>query len=298
MKKLYLKEAKMNEIIESTFMVIKILSYDKNDFIAVIGDNSGEIKAYIKNINTVINIGDVILVKGKLASKFKVNFIKKISEIDILDYLPSVKKSINEIMIGLNDISKSEFKSLEAKSIDDYFFNNEEFLNKFKKAIGGVFNHHNYIGGLAEHTLAVTSLARDLSYKYDCKHKEIAILGAKLHDIGKIREMVYDGPFSYTLEGELQGHIIIGLNMLEEAFNSNREIYSSDFINRLKAVIIQHHGKPEFGSPKEPNSMEAYIVHYADYVDATLNKISIISNGLESGEWTNFDKRINGRIYI
>lgn len=298
MKKIYLKDAKMNEVIESTFMVIKILSYNKNDFIAVIGDNSGEIKAYIKNINTDINIGDVILIKGKLASKFRVNFIKKIIDIDILDYLPSVKRSINEIMNELNNISKHEFKSLESKTIDNYFFNNEEFLNKFKNAIGGVFNHHNYIGGLAEHTLAVTSLARDLAYKYDCKHKEIAILGAKLHDIGKIREMIYDRPFSYTLEGELQGHIIIGLSMLDEAFNSNREIFSKDFINRLKAIIVQHHGKPEFGSPKGPNSMEAYIVHYADYIDATLNKISIISSDLESGKWTDFDRRINGRIYI
>lgn len=298
MKKIYLKDIKINQNVESTFMVIKILSYDKNDFIAVIGDNSGEIKAYIKNINIEINVGDVILIKGKFTSKFRVNFIKKIIDVDILDYLPSVKRPINEIMEELNNISKDEIKSLEAKTLDDYFFNNEEFLNKFINAIGGVFNHHNYIGGLAEHTLAVTSLARDLAYKYDCKHKEIAILGAKLHDIGKIREMVYDKPFSYTLEGQLQGHIIIGLNMLDEAFNNNRDIYSEDFINRLKAIVVQHHGKPEFGSPKEPNTMEAYIVHFADYVDATLNKISIISNDLECGKWTEFDRRINGRIYI
>ncbi|MDZ4907400.1 HD domain-containing protein, partial [Clostridium perfringens] len=126
-----------------------------------------------------------------------------------------VTRPINEIMKELNDISEKEFKSLEAKSINEYFFNNEDFLNKFTRAIGGVFNHHNYIGGLAEHTLAVTSLARDFAYKYNCKNKEIAILGAKLHDIGKIREMNYDGPFSYTLEGELQGHIVIGLKMLD-----------------------------------------------------------------------------------
>lgn len=298
MKKIYLKDIKMHQNIESTFIVIKIISYEVDNFIAVIGDNSGEIKAYIKNINASINIGDVILVKGKLAPKFKVNFIKKVLEIDILDYLPSVKRPINEIMDELNKISKIEFKSLEAKTIDEYFFCSSEFLNKFEKAIGGVFNHHNYIGGLAEHTLAVTSLAREFAYRYNCRNKEIAILGAKLHDIGKIREMNYDKPFSYTLEGELEGHIVIGLSMLDEAFNSNKEIYSSDFINRLKAIVVQHHGKQEFGSPKEPNTMEAYIVHYADYVDATLNKINIICEDLESGSWSDFDKRINGRIYI
>jgi 3'-5' exoribonuclease len=298
MKKLYLKDIKQNQTVESTFMIIKILSYDLENLIAVIGDSSGEVKAYIKNIGTELKVGDVILIKGKLTSKFKVNFIKKISDIDISDYLPSVKRPINEIMKELNDISEKEFKSLEAKSINEYFFNNEDFLNKFTRAIGGVFNHHNYIGGLAEHTLAVTSLARDFAYKYNCKNKEIAILGAKLHDIGKIREMNYDGPFSYTLEGELQGHIVIGLNMLDDAFNNNKEIYSENFINRLKAIVVQHHGKAEFGSPKEPNTLESYIVHYADYVDATLNKISIISEGLESGEWTEFDRRINGKIYI
>lgn len=170
-------------------------------------------------------------------------------------------------------------------------------MNNSTKAIGGVSNHHNYIGGLAEHTLAVTSLAQHLAYKYNCENKEIAILGAKLHDIGKVREMNYDIPFSYTLEGEMHGHIVIGLNMIDEAINAQRETYSTNFINRLKAIIVQHHGNLEFGSPKAPNTMEAYIVHYADYVDATLNKINIISKGLSIGEWSDFDKRINGRIY-
>ena len=141
-----------------------------------------------------------------------------------------------------------------------YICNEEDALTKgekFKKAIGGVSMHHNYIGGLAEHTLGVMYLSTVFAERYNCRNKEVAILAAKLHDIGKIYEMKYDGPFKYTLEGEMEGHIVIGIRMLDRAFESEPNLYSDEFKARIKGCIVQHHGKQEFGSPKDMNMEES-----------------------------------------
>jgi len=132
----------------------------------------------------------------------------------------------------------------------------------------------------------------------DIRHKEIAILGAKLHDIGKIEEMTYDGAFTYTLKGSMEGHIVIGTTMVETAFKENPNFYSENFMERIKGCIIQHHGKLEYGSPQSPKLEESYVVHFADYVDAMLNKISITTKDMKPNTWTPFERRIEGRLYV
>ncbi|MBX7403324.1 HD domain-containing protein [Clostridium chauvoei] len=294
----YLNEAKSGEKIEISLMIMKILSKEENIITAYIGDKTCEVKALIVDSKLNLQVGEVIKVKGVFKSPFKVEVIKKIEKFDIYTYIPSVKRPIDDILNELEDITTKEFKSPDIIAIDNYFFKDEEFLKKFKMAIGGVYHHHNYLGGLAEHTLNVTYLAKTFAERYNCRYKELAILGAKLHDIGKIREMYYGGPFGYTLEGEMEGHIVIGVMMLEEAFKKEAELYSDEFKERLKGIIVQHHGKLEYGSPKSPKSQESYIVHYADYVDSTFNKIDIIGEGVEPGQWTGYERRIEGRILL
>lgn len=298
MKSKYLKEVMTEKTIETSLMIIKILSREDKSLTAYIGDKTGEIKAIIKDEDKSLQVGEVIHIKATYRNPIKIEGFKKISHFDIYDYIPSVNRPIDDIMTELNELSSMEFKSKEIIALDNYFFKNEKFLEKFKKAIGGVYHHHNYLGGLAEHTLNVMYLAKVFSHRYDARYKEIAILGAKLHDIGKTREMYYDGPFGYTLEGEMEGHIVIGVTMLEEAFRENPDLYPLEFRERMKAIVVQHHGELEYGSPRKPKSQESFIVHYADYVDATLNKIDIISQDVEEGNWTGFERRIEGRLYL
>lgn len=158
--------------------------------------------------------------------------------------------------------------------------------------------HHNYIGGLAEHTLNVMYLSSVLCEQYNCRRKETTILAAKLHDIGKIYELYYDGPFKYTLRGEMEGHIVIGVQMIDEAIRSNPNIYSEDFIERIKGCITQHHGKLEYGSPREMRTEEAYIVNYADGVDATMNKITMLKEKTEENTWSEYDRRLDSKLYL
>lgn len=298
MKERYLNEINIGEKIEISLMVIKILSRDEVTLTAYIGDKTKEVKAIINNEDKKISVGQVIKTKGTYDNIYKAEILEIIEDFDLRDYVPSVKRSVEDIMNELEELTSAEFKSPEVIALNNYFFKDEKFLERFKKAIGGVYQHHNYLGGLAEHTLGVTYLAKVFADRYNCRYKEIAILGAKLHDIGKIKEMNYDGPFTYSLEGEMEGHIVIGVTMVEEAFRGDPELYTHEFKERIKGIIVQHHGKLEYGSPKTMKSQESYIVHYADYIDATMNKIDIVIEGVEKGSWTSYERRMEGRIFV
>jgi len=90
----------------------------------------------------------------------------------------------------------------------------------------------------------------------------------------------------------------MGVTMLEEAFRLGGDIYSEDFKNRIKGCIVQHHGKVKYGSPKTPNTEEAFIVHYADYVDATMNKVSKVKDMTKTDSWSEYDKKIETKLFI
>lgn len=298
MKNIYAKSIKTGEKVTSTFMIMKKVFRDGQKTIAYIGDKTGDIKASIIDKSDILKVGDVVKGEGVLENIFEIKQFQILEEFCMEDYLPYVNRPIEDIMKELEEMSQKEFKSKECITLNNYFFSNEEFMEKFKKGIGGVSQHHNYIGGLAEHTLNVMYLTKTLAYRYNSRNKEIAILAAKLHDIGKTVEYFVDGPFSFTLRGEMEGHIVIGIQMLEEAFRQDPNLYSEDFKERIKGCIVQHHGKLEYGSPKKPNTEEAHIVHFADQVDAFLNKIVQIREGVEANTWSDYDRRIEGKIYV
>jgi 3'-5' exoribonuclease len=299
MKKVTYVEKIRDEVrVEDSFMVIKKLYREAKNTIAYIGDKTGDIKSSILDEEDLLKVGDVIRVKGKKKLLFEVNEYKKLEKYDVNEYLPTINKPMEEIIREIDEISKGEFNSEETITLNNYFFENKAFTEKFVSGIGGLKQHHNYRGGLAEHTLNVMYLAKVLAYRYDCAHKDIAILAAKLHDIGKVEEYFVQGPFSVTLRGEMEGHIVIGITMLEEAFKVGGSIYSDDFKQRIKGCIVQHHGKVEYGSPKPPDTEEAFIVHYADYVDANFNKIGQIKDITKPGTWSEYDRRIGARLYI
>ena len=297
-KSVFLGEVKGGEVIKTSLMVMKIMYRDSTKVVCILADKSGDIKATISNKKVNINEGTVIEVEGKKDGNLEVNKYEILEEINIEDYLPTVPRPIEDIMNEIETYTEKYIVSEEAKALNNYFFNNKDFLEKFKKAIAGVSMHHNYIGGLAEHTLGVMYLTTVLCERYNCRHSEIAILAAKLHDIGKIYELQFNGPFKYTLRGEMEGHIVIGVEMVEKAFQENRELYSDDFITRIKGCIVQHHGKLEYGSPRDMKMEESFILNLADSIDATMNKIEQIKAKNSDGGWSEYDRRIETKLYL
>lgn len=295
-KKIYLKDLKDGSV-KTSLMVNKRLYKDGSKMLYILSDKSGYINAKIP-MKLKLEPGQVIEVEGVKDYVLDVFQVKLLENYDINDYLASVNRDIDEIMESIEEISNECIISPQAKMLDDYFFKNEEFLEKFKRGIGGVSMHHNYIGGLAEHTLGVMYLTKILCDIYDCRRREIAVLSAKLHDIGKIYEMDFSGPFKYTLEGELEGHIVIGVEMIDRAIMDLKIPFSEDFIRRVKGCIIQHHGKLEYGSPKKANMEESIILNFADNVDATLNKINQIKEETKENTWSVYDKKMETKLYL
>lgn len=295
-KKSYLKDLKDGSV-KISLMVNKKLYKDGNKMIYLLSDKSGYINAKIP-VKVKLEPGEVIEIEGVKNYILDVFQVKIIEEYNVDDYLATVSRNIDEIMEDIEAISRECIISPQGKILDDYFFKDEKFLEKFKRGIGGVSMHHNYIGGLAEHTLGVMYLTKTLCDIYDCRRREIAVLSAKLHDIGKIYEMDYSGPFKYTLEGELEGHIVIGVQMIDRAIIELNIPFGEDFITRIKGCITQHHGKLEYGSPKKANMEESIILNFADTVDASLNKINKIKEETKEDTWSIYDKKMETKLYL
>lgn len=295
-KKEYLKDLKDGSV-KISLMVNKKLYKDGNKMLYLLSDKSGYINAKVP-VKVKLEPGQVIEIEGVKDFILDVFQVKIIEDYNVHDYLATVNRNIDEIMEDIEEISRECITSPQGKMLDDYFFKDEEFLEKFKRGIGGVTMHHNYIGGLAEHTLGVMYLTKTLCDIYDCRRREIAVLSAKLHDIGKIYEMDYSGPFKYTLEGELEGHIVIGVQMIDRAIMKLGIPFSEDFVRRIKGCITQHHGKLEYGSPKKANMEESIILNFADSVDATLNKINQIKDETKEDTWSVYDKKMETKLYL
>lgn len=295
-KKAYLKDLKDGSV-KISLMVNKKLYKDGNKMLYLLSDKSGYINAKIP-VKVKLEPGEVIEIEGVKNYILDVFQVKIIEEYNVDDYLATVSRNIDEIMEDIEAISRECIISPQGKILDDYFFKDEKFLEKFKRGIGGVSMHHNYIGGLAEHTLGVMYLTKTLCDIYDCRRREIAVLSAKLHDIGKIYEMDYSGPFKYTLEGELEGHIVIGVQMIDRAIIELNIPFGEDFITRIKGCITQHHGKLEYGSPKKANMEESIILNFADTVDASLNKINKIKEETKEDTWSIYYKKMETKLYL
>jgi len=297
MKTVYLDSVRNQARVHICLMVMKILFRDTNKSGAILGDKTGELKAIFSQ-GITLEPGQVIELHGTMGFNLEVEHFCQIHDFDLTDYLPTLKRPVEEVLDEIEKVSQAVFTSREAWALNDYFFKNQDFLDKFKRGISGVSMHHNYIGGLAEHTLNVMCLTRFLCERYDARRLEIAVLSAKLHDIGKIYELDYNGPFRYTLRGEMEGHIVIGVEMIDEAVRANPEPYPEDFIMRVKGCVVQHHGKLEFGSPREMKMEEAFVLNFADSIDATMNKIGQIRQITEENQWSEYDRRIETRLYL
>ena len=157
-KENFLSDMKSGKTIKISLMVMKIIFRDPAKVVCILADKSGEIKANIPNKNGDIIEGRVIDIEGIKDSNLDVKSYEFISDYEISDYLPTVNRPIEDIMEEIEVYTNKYIISREGKALNDYFFKDEEFLDKFKRGIGGVSMHHNYIGGLAEHTLNVMYL--------------------------------------------------------------------------------------------------------------------------------------------
>jgi 3'-5' exoribonuclease len=150
--------------------------------------------------------------------------------------------------------------------------------------------HHAYLGGLIEHVLSVCNLCRVTAAHYKYVDLDLMLTGAVLHDVGKVAELTYDRSFGYSTEGQLVGHIIIGLRLLHDKLQR-----FPDFPSKLRVLvehmIVSHHGELEFGSPKVPMFPEALLLHHLDNLDSKMESMRslVAKDRYVEGCWTGYN---------
>lgn len=265
-----------------------------------LADRTGEIEA-VKWEATESEINrmqedEYVLVHGSAKSyndnlQLTVDSFKKWNDpVDPSDFIRSSphdpEKMMAEFLAIIGQVTDTHIKTLL-----DGLFGDEKFLMKFKQAPAAKTNHHAYVSGLLEHTLNVLRIVVALADLYPQAHRDLLIAGAALHDIGKIDEFEWAGSIKYSEYGHLVGHIVGGTMIVREAIEG---IQGFDPVlgNTLLHMILAHHGKLEFGSPKLPQCIEAMLLNHADDMDAqvAIFEAAIVSSD-ENGEAGLFTKR-------
>ncbi len=283
MKSPYVNELETNRVITTSFLVhSKEIRQKKTGELylsLLLGDRTGEVDAKMwDNVQEAIGTfdrDDFVKVKGLIQifhnrPQLTIHKVRRMetSEIDFGDYFPCSKRDAGEMWAELRGIVAG-MKNPHLKGLLEAMLDDPEIAWRMRRAPAAKQIHHAYLGGLLEHVLSLCALARLTAGHYGHVDYDLLLTGVVLHDIGKIYELNYERGFSYSNEGQLIGHIQIGLRMVGEKLRG-----LADFPPELRALvdhmILSHHGQLEFGSPKLPQFPEALLLHYLDDMDSKM----------------------------
>lgn len=189
------------------------------------------------------------------------------------------------------------------RQIGQAFLADAPFMERFQQAAAAVTNHHAYPGGLLQHTVDLMELAKFVASRYPQLEGDQLLLGAFLHDLGKVEELAGGDETCYTDRGQLIGHIVIGVQMLAEKIadveRSGGEPVPQELRWKLEHLVLSHHGMLEYGSPKMPLTLEALALHHLDNLDAKIaSATSLIENDVAAdGNWTNYNPALGRKLW-
>jgi 3'-5' exoribonuclease len=224
------------------------------------------------------------------------------SEVDPEDFMPLVAIDIDRLMARVRDMLRG-MKNHHLRSIAECFLMDEELMRKFARAPAGVKNHHAYNGGLLEHIASLMESVTRVAPLYPALDGDLLLCGAFLHDLGKVDELSYERGFAYTDEGQLIGHLVMAVGMLDTKVRQAEELSGEpipkDIVLQIKHMLVSHHGEYEYGSPKLPMTLEAVALNLLDNLDARLHSFEQQMRddpNIES-PWTHFNPTLGRKLY-
>ena len=287
-------------------------------FALTLCDQSGQIEARMWDTDGAgdFEAGDVVAVKGQVCRyneklQIKVERIRRTDERDagryaLGDFVPQSERDIDAMWAELEGWVAG-FSDPHLKALLEAFLGDPAIATALREAPAAKALHHAWIGGLLEHILSLMGISDLAARHYPGVNRDLVLTGVVLHDIGKLRELSWGTSFDYTLEGQLLGHITIGLRMIEEKIAA---IPGFPPAKRLlvEHLVLSHHGKYEFGSPKLPMTPEAILLHYLDDLDAKMQTTRAEfaraaangRSGAEMTEWVRSLERplLNTQVYL
>lgn len=305
MPKLYISEIQPNQEVASSFVVEeKQLRAARNGtpFLTLkLVDKSGRISGRIweraEACFEAIVPQTVVFVRGRsdvyrdeLQLQIQEVSAVPVEAIDPADFLPVCDRRREELLQDLGEIIQTVKKGPLRRLLTS-IQNDAALMDRFAIAPAAKSMHHAYLGGLLEHSLAVAKLVSQLAAFYPNLNRDLLLAGALIHDIGKIEEFVYDLTIDYSTVGRLIGHMVLGVQILEEKVRSLRNFPVADAL-LLKHLILSHHGDTALGAVKLPMTQEALVLHFADDLDAKMNHLTRILGDLKDGDatWTSYQR--------
>jgi 3'-5' exoribonuclease len=298
------KDLKDKESVQSVFLVkeknLGVGKTGKPFMSLVLGDNTGNIDGrvwdQVDEFSKEFDTGDVIQVKASVQvfQNRKQLIISKIARQELnsyqlSDFVMSSSKSPDdmfaELMIFTKEIQSEHIKMLVLSVLEDPEIKSMLFRAPAAKTI-----HHAWYGGLLEHILSIIKILKSLSEHYGFLNRDLLYFGAIFHDIGKLWELEYEHIFNYTSKGRLIGHMEIACELIDK--KSGRIMgFPADLKDICKHIILSHHGKLEYGSPKRPKFIEAFLVAFVDDLDSKMSTLnSFISSERGSNEsWSRYN---------
>ena len=305
MKNIFVTQIKERDWVDGVFLVgDKTLAMAKNGkpyMTLRLADRSGEVEGRVwdrvDELAATFEKNDFIAIKAKASvylGKMQL-VIQELTpvpeaEVDLADFLPVSDRPVAEMREELAE-RVAALDNPHLKALMEAFLADDEFMAGYTAAPAAKAMHHVYLGGLLEHSLAVATLACDVSRRYPGVDRDLLIVGALLHDIGKVDELRYERSFDYSDEGKLIGHLVMGVEMIGEKIQGLPG-FPSKLAMILKHLLLSHHGQYEYGSPKRPKTLEAVVLNFIDDLDSKINGVSshIAKEPDREGSWTSYHR--------
>jgi 3'-5' exoribonuclease len=313
----YVSQLGHNEQISQVFLASeKQLRPNRNGNLYLqmqLSDRSGAIAARLWNASEndyrAFENGDYVVVSGNtqlyqgnmqlIASSIR---RARPDEVNEADFLVLRCEEIDRLARRLSEILR-KIRTPALRNLAECFLMDSDFMKKFTTAPAGMKNHHAYQGGLLEHVVNLLELVLVVTPRYPRLDQDKLLVGAFLHDAAKVDELVYDREIAYTDEGQLLGHMVLAITMIDdkvrEAERLSGEPFPKQLLTEIKHMVISHHGEYEFGSSKLPMTLEAVALHHLDNLDAKLASFTQLINDCPNVEshWTQYHANLGRKLY-
>ncbi len=313
MEKTWIKDLKEGERAKSTFAVtrkaVPTAKSGKSYLAATLVDRTGEIEARsfdrVEELAALFDEKDYVEVEGTIGTfqgklQIRIESVAKVDPaaagIDAADFAwvppPEPRKPEKAPADDASDATWKELEGLVEAITDTHvrdlvkaFLLDDDVAARLRRAPAAKSVHHAYPGGLLEHTVSCIKLSHRIADQYPQLDRDLLVAGAFFHDLGKIRELAYDRSVEYTDEGRLVGHLVMAAQWIHD--KARRVGVPRELEQHVVHLVLSHHGKTEYGSPKVPTTLEALVTHFIDDLDSRLNSwIGLMGREGGTKRWT------------
>ena len=310
MKSLYAADIHENQLVDSLFLVSAknhgVTKGGSGYLVLKLLDKSGEIEGRVweraEDLGRGFERNDFVRVRGQATlyqGKVQIR-IQDVMRVDgqsvaTEDFLPKSAFDPEFMLDELQSILRG-IRNPHLLALCETFFSDQELMDLLKRAPGAKTIHHPYLSGLLEHTLSLLKLILKVVENYRTVDVDLLLIGGFLHDIGKVYEFSFDRSVEYTDEGQLLGHLVMEVEMVNQKIAMIPD-FPEELALLVKHMLVSHHGEYEFGSPKLPQTLEAVILHALDDLDGKIQAIQSLPEKEPGSKWTVFH-RAYGRSFF